>query len=175
MLQKDSLEPIGHELFREAWAVRITAPRSAILIGIAGLEVGLKHCIARLIPDSTWLVEHVPTPPLESMLKNYLPKLPVKNTIGGMTVPPSPRTLKAIKEGIEQRNRTAHRSEPPPDKMLVERVLLAVADVLWMLDFYCGESWALDHISADFREDLGLEPVVRQQAHVMSASATIRG
>jgi hypothetical protein len=36
-------EPLGHELLREAWFLRMTNPRSALVTGVAALEVGFKE------------------------------------------------------------------------------------------------------------------------------------
>src|SRR5438093_1519542 len=45
-----SQEPLGHELFREAWNLRIQSPRSSVLVGIAAVEVGVKHFVVGLDP-----------------------------------------------------------------------------------------------------------------------------
>lgn len=38
----NKVEPLGHELFREAWANKRSDPRSSLLMGITALEVGFK-------------------------------------------------------------------------------------------------------------------------------------
>jgi hypothetical protein len=35
-------EPLGQELFCEAWEIRKTNPRSSLVIGIAAVETGFK-------------------------------------------------------------------------------------------------------------------------------------
>src|SRR5262249_1245113 len=42
MMQQEVEEPLGHELFREAWGLRTENPRSALVLGIAAAEVGFK-------------------------------------------------------------------------------------------------------------------------------------
>jgi hypothetical protein len=71
-------EPIGHELFREAYEQARSNPRSALVIGIAAVETGFKDCVSTLVPDADWLVQNLPSPPLNRMLLEYLPQLPVK-------------------------------------------------------------------------------------------------
>lgn len=56
--------PLAHELWREAWHLRGTNPRSALLIGMAALEVGVKHYISAVLPDAQWLLEELPAPPV---------------------------------------------------------------------------------------------------------------
>jgi hypothetical protein len=53
-------EPIAHLLYREAFEERYENPRSALIIGMAALEVGLKRCLADRGPDARWLVESSP-------------------------------------------------------------------------------------------------------------------
>jgi hypothetical protein len=49
---------------------------------------------------------------------------------------------------------TVHAGGREPDPEFVERVLDAVADVLWMCDYYVGNEWALQHMSHDTRTAL---------------------
>jgi hypothetical protein len=79
LLAEEHQEPLGHVLFREAWEQRGTAPRSSLLLGIAAAEVGFKQHVARMLPEAAWLVENVPSPPLERMLADYFPTLPSRH------------------------------------------------------------------------------------------------
>jgi hypothetical protein len=47
--------PLYHDLFREAWEQCDSNPRSALVIGIAAAELGIKRCIGTLIPGAEWL------------------------------------------------------------------------------------------------------------------------
>jgi hypothetical protein len=69
LLRRGCVEPLGHELLREAWAQTDLNPRSALVIGISALEAGLKELISELVPDAEWLAKSAPTPPVVSMLK----------------------------------------------------------------------------------------------------------
>ena len=53
-------EPIGHELFLEAWELRKSNPRSALIIGMSAAEVGFKQCIGKLVRDAEWLATNAP-------------------------------------------------------------------------------------------------------------------
>ena len=59
LLTKGADEPICHALLREAWHQRTQNPRSALVIGIAAAEVGLKECITHLSPETRWLIENI--------------------------------------------------------------------------------------------------------------------
>lgn len=144
-------EPIGHSLFREAWHQRFQNPRSAIVIGIAALEAGVKQFIGILVPEARWLLEKTQVPPVVSMLKNYLSTLPVRNMIQGEIRVPPKHVRRTLARGVELRNKIVHvgrESIPIPLGDVIE-LLLAIQDVLWLLDFYQGFSWALDYVRPD--------------------------
>ena len=61
--------PLGHELFYEAWSLRHDSPRSSLMLGITAAEVGLKECIAILAPDTKWLINNLPSPPIQLLLR----------------------------------------------------------------------------------------------------------
>ncbi len=114
LIKAGNNEPLGHELFLEAWGLRSGNPRSALIIGMSAAEVGFKQCIGRLVPDAEWLANNAPTPPLDRMLSTYLPLLPAKLRIEGSVLKPSLRIRSAIKKGIEARNHTVHVGSEPP-------------------------------------------------------------
>jgi hypothetical protein len=156
LLSQDVAEPLGHDLFREAWELRDRNPRSALVIGVASLEVGFKNLVAELVPEAEWLVEKAPTPPLPSMLKNYLPKLPVKRTIEGGVLPPPSKLRKTIDEAVRRRNKVAHTSSAALEPEALKEWLLAIRDVLWLLDYYRGFQWASTHIREETKKQMGL-------------------
>jgi hypothetical protein len=144
-------EPIGHELFQEAWSQRTHIPRSSLLIGMTAAEVGVKSFIGDLVPDAEWLALHAPTPPLIQILTEYLPILPVRQHIKG-TVPFVPKViLESLKKGVNLRNKTAHAGESVKPDTLKE-ILQAVHDLLYLLDLYAGHAWALELISHETLE-----------------------
>jgi hypothetical protein len=156
LLSAGIAESLGHDLFREAWALRKSNPRSALVIGVASLEVGFKNFVAELVPDAEWLVEKVPTPPLVAMLKNYLPKLPVKCTFDGNALPPPKKLLNSIGKAVEERNHVAHTSSAALEPEALKEWLLAIRDVLWLLDYYRGFQWASTHVREETKKKMGL-------------------
>jgi hypothetical protein len=148
-------EPVSHELLREAYAIADHNPRSGLVIGIAACEIGVKLCISNLVPDAAWLVENVPSPPVEKMLREYLPELPARNRINGKVLPPPGRILEVIKKGVNLRNQIIHKGATVKPTTC-EEVFEAVRDVLWLCDYYSGYAWALNYVSSDTRKELGL-------------------
>jgi hypothetical protein len=88
MVESGDQEPVAHQLFREAWELRRSNPRSALAIGIAAAEIGVKDLIASLIPDTRWLVKETPSPPVVKILREYLPMLPVRGRLKDKTLKP---------------------------------------------------------------------------------------
>jgi hypothetical protein len=146
--------PIYQDLFLEAWEQRRTNPRSAIVIGMAAAELAVKRCIAELVPKAEWLATNVPSPPLERMLREYLPLLPARCLIGGTVRQPPATVMEILKKGVIIRNQLAHAGSTSPTADTAEEILRAVRDVLWLLDYYCGQEWALGHLTAPTRDAL---------------------
>ncbi len=147
-------EPTGHELLREAYNLKNENPRSALVIGMAAAEVALKEMISRLIPDTQWLVENLPSPPIDKILKNYLPILPIKNKILGKVLPPPKPIMVLIKEGMERRNKIVHVGKPTVNIDFLDKLFPAIEDLLWLLDYYSGFDWAMDHIRPETKTKL---------------------
>ncbi len=140
-------EPLGHELLREAWELQRFNPRSALVVGIAAAEAGIKQFIVEVEPGTRWLVENTQSPPLSDLLLHYLPKLLEDHDIRRPAKrPPNNPVMDALKEGVKLRNKVAHGVERPIDRELLARVLLAIRDILWMLDVYRGNDWARQHV-----------------------------
>ncbi len=155
-------EPLGHELFLEAWELRSRNPRSSLIIGMSAAEVSFKQCIGKLVPDAEWLASNVPTPPLDKMLSSYLPLLPARLTIEERVLKPPKSIRKAIEYGIRTRNLVVHVGGKPPKPKELKELLLCVRDLLYLLDGYCGFEWAFDNlreeIKQEMRKEFGLKP-----------------
>jgi hypothetical protein len=147
-------EPLGHDLFREAWEQKDTNLRSALTIGIAAAEIGLKQCVGKLAPDAKWLIENAPSPDLVKMLNEYLPLLNVQSKLKNNVFGPKSRLTDILKTGIQIRNQVVHGRSTTLTYEKLEEILLAVHDVLWILDYCCGYGWALNYVSMDIRSDL---------------------
>lgn len=144
-------EPVPHELWREAWNLRHSNPRSSLVIGVAAAEVGLKQLIATLVPNAKSLVENIPSPPLDTMIRKVLPDLPIR-----ADVEPSrraPRHLRtAIIAAVEDRNRIVHLGAMPRGDL--RGALLAIRELLYMFDMYSGHPWAADLLTEQTRSAL---------------------
>ncbi|MGH8245468.1 MAG: hypothetical protein ACREUU_03445, partial [Gammaproteobacteria bacterium] len=71
---------------------------------------------------------------------------------------PVPKSIfDTIRNRFNQRNELIHQGKAP-DREALKKFLAAVEDLLWMLDYYCGEDWALGYLSNEVRIELGLDP-----------------
>ena len=151
---RGEVEPICHTLFREAWEQRHTNLRSALVVGVAALELGVKDAMADLMPDTSWLLRHASTPPLTRMLKRWLPTVRAREMFEGKVLAPPPNVLRQVQQGIELRNSGVHVSGESPSSDDVVAFLEAARDVLWLLDYYRGNAWALDHMREATRQEM---------------------
>jgi hypothetical protein len=142
-------EPVAHQLFREAWALRRSNPRSALAIGMTAAEVGLKQLIATLVPNARWLTEEVPSPPIAKILRKYIATLPVKAYFRDKPLTPPKALITQIEKGVNARNKLLHVGKAPPNHDDLDEILRAVNDVLWICDLYAGEAWAGRHVSGN--------------------------
>lgn len=140
-------EPIAHALWREAWSLYMSSPRSALMIGVASAEVGFKELVALLMPDAKWLVENLASPPLERMLRDFLPQLPAKNRFEGKVLPPPKETLELLKKAILERNKTTHVGDTV-NRDRAKEILLMIRNLLWLFDYYGGHTWALAFVTS---------------------------
>jgi hypothetical protein len=142
-------EPLAHELFHEAWSLQIDNPRSSLIIGIAAAEVGIKSLIGFLVPEAEWLAFNSPSPPIEKILRNYLPLLPTKQSFNHAAPFIPKNVLKLLREAVEYRNQTTHagKTKDPISADTLKHTLIAVRDLLYILDVYAGHEWALNKLS----------------------------
>jgi hypothetical protein len=154
LLRCESIQPLHHDLFREAWQNQRLNPRSALVLGMAALEAGLKSTFCDLNESLRWILEHLPSPPVDKLLREYLPQIDARSRLHGKVLRPPNNVISAIKTGVEQRNRLVHGRQ---DSLSVEQVnpfLLAVRDTIYLMDFYRGHQWALEHLREDVRKQL---------------------
>jgi hypothetical protein len=149
LVQGRTEEPLGHQLFREAWNLRGSNPRSALAIGVAAAEVGLKKLIGSLVPHASWLLDELQSPSFSKISRNFLPKLPVKRRVIGKTLRPPNKLLNKLDRAIEHRNGLVHAGKSPPDNEELEEMLRAVYDFLYVCDVYGGSDWAQNYISRE--------------------------
>lgn len=63
LINKNVKPPLGHDLFCEAWHLRVDNSKSSLVIGIAAAESGFKDCVAILLPNAIGLSK-IPNRPL---------------------------------------------------------------------------------------------------------------
>lgn len=164
-----NIEPLPHTLLREAWEQRNSNPRSALVIGMTACEIGVKQSIANLIPGTEWLVENLPSPPIDRLVREYLPWLWNKSSkMPGYRKFPKD-VLNAIGDGMQARNKLAHTGKPfiSGKKQLLtdeqlEDLLLAIRDILWTIDYHAGHAWAVRHLRPATRDKMSNEPRVEE-------------
>jgi hypothetical protein len=153
-------EPLGHQLLREAREVSKTNDRSAMLIAYTALEVGVKQHVSKVAPAASWLAMNAPSPPLDRVIRDYLPILhsgnPKIDRWSGLK-----RNWSILKKFVEDRNKLAHKGEKPSCTM--EVYLRLVSNMLYSLDFLEGQDWARALIGKEWQEILGWEGLSRTE------------
>jgi hypothetical protein len=140
-------EPLGHQMFREAWSLRVTNPRSSLVIGVAAAEVGLKKLIGIIVPESTWLLDEIQSPPFGKLLRKYVPNLKIKAHFVGKKITPPGALMNLLDDAVAYRNKVVHAGRDAPDRDKLEEMLNAVEDFLWVCDVYSGRTWVSTFIS----------------------------
>jgi len=161
----DAAEPLGHELLREAQEAVQSAPRSALLLAASALEAGVKMHIARLSPETAWLMTEAPAPPVFKMLRDYLPQLHASK---GVALPEWGKLLSLFRQAEDLavcRNKLTHRGEMPDEVVTrMQRFLATVSDLLYVLDFIEGHKWARENVNLDTQRLLGWPTTRRKRA-----------
>ncbi len=145
MLNSEDYEPLGHELWHESWILRHNSPRSALVLGVSALEVGVKAFITKLVPPSEWLCFEMPAPPVVRILEEYLPKLPVKLKINEKAFIPE-IMIRTLRKAVNMRNTVAHKGIEISSDETLNEILTSIQMTLYLLDYYAGHSWALHNL-----------------------------
>ena len=130
--------PLGRSLLREAWRSQESNPRSALVMAIAAAETAVKQCIAGIVPDAAWLVERLPSPPLDQLVGKYLPTLP-SAAHGFERIPDAPRAwVSVLEKAVTRRNKTVHGRESSIQRDELDTLLRTVAELLEFLELHSG-------------------------------------
>lgn len=166
----DEGAPVYHSLLIEAIGQFGNNPRSALIMSVAALEAAAKRCISELIPQTTWLLDNMPSPSVFKILRDYIPTLPARNLINGKVV--IPKAIRScIQDGVEIRNKIIHVGEIPEKEQESKgytryrqnlrretySLLFAIRDMVWLLDYYQGQAWALDYVRKSTLESMNIE------------------
>ncbi len=126
MIAEGRQEPLHQSLLREADSFRGTNPRSALVIGVTAAEVSVKTLVSNLAPATSWLVQHLPSPPIAKILEEYLPTC----------CPREPRLLgadllKQPKVAVNLRNDLVHGARETIDGEALASAFRTVSDVVY--------------------------------------------
>jgi hypothetical protein len=135
-------QPLSQELFREAAEQKSENPRSCLVLGVAAAEVGFKHLVGSLVPDAKWLADNVPSPPLVTMLKDYMPMLPTEARLNGVKPKVPDKLIVTLKKAVLLRNQVVHGKTPKISSETLQEILEAIHDCLYLFDCYNGHGWA---------------------------------
>ena len=142
-LQPELSVPPGHELLFEAEELGPKYTRSTLVLSLAAIEVGVKRLIATLVPGSEWLVEHLPSPPLASIIEDYLPTLPVRGQLPGTERPdPKEALLRDVRKAARLRNELVHTGAGGIDFAWLDGWLELCSSLLYAFDCFSGRAWA---------------------------------
>jgi hypothetical protein len=147
--EKNGEEPLGRQLFREAWNQRVSHPRSALVIGVGAVEVGLKTLFGTLAPAKRRKLKRRKLSEMLRNLRESLPTLPIKARLLGKTIAPPSNLITKLQTAVQRRNAVVHAGEAPPHRTELEEMLRAVDDFLWICDLYVGHLWVAGYISRD--------------------------
>lgn len=152
--ESDSNEPIAHELLREARLLALSGSyRSGLLMAATAIETAVKDHVGKLRPDTHWILQNLPSPPIEKMLRKYVPELhadSVEISDWKLLAP----LWKACGKLFEARNATAHVGADADGQSMRQHIQTA-SDVLYILDVLAGSLWARQRVSIELREVLG--------------------
>lgn len=146
-------QPLGHQMLREAQFLQSSNPRISIVVAISALEVAVKECISKLNPESNWLVENLPSPEVRKLINEYIPKL-VNKSIHKNILPLPDALDRTIKKGVSARNKIVHLGHQAPSRESTDKILVAINDVIWLLDYLGGHDWALEYMSRNAVEQV---------------------
>lgn len=153
-IESDIIEPLGHTLLREAATLFQDSPRSSILIMVTALETAIKTHISRIVPDTSWLMEEISSPPIFKILRDYIPLI---NRNCGRELDfweklqPS---IKKVQKLVELRNKIAHTGKIPIDANSIGDNIELVSDFLYILDVLDGHEWAKSLVNTKLRKTL---------------------
>lgn len=154
-LEASEDEPLYQNLIREAESLLESNPRSAVAIGATAAEVAVKALVSKLAPQTSWLIQNLPSPPIIRILEEYLPAL---------LLPGTPRfdvvLIKNLKVAVLLRNDLIHGAKANPEPTEAASALATFRDIAWLCDYFSGVAWAANRVSQRFREAMNIPTTV---------------
>lgn len=145
---------ISHNIYREAYNQRVERRTSSLVVSITALENSVKSYIASTVPNSEWLIENIPSPPVVNIMRHYIPKIYESRNNRSIMMPSS--LLNRLGEVIKHRNKVVHGLPFWRLKKSVfdlDSFLQDVKDALYLLDYLSGYEWAYDHLSDKTKDE----------------------
>ena len=107
---------------------------TAIVLAVEAVEVAVKTCIIHFDNKAKWLIENVPSPPLEKMLKEYVKSLIPKDA------PEIPKELinHSLHDAIIVRNKIVHSGNCTIETKRTKCLVHDIGKILAYIDFYIG-------------------------------------
>lgn len=153
-LEASEDEPLYQSLLREAESLLENNPRSAVAIGATAAEVAVKALVSKLAPQTSWLVQNLPSPPIFRIVEEYLPHL----------LPGAPRfdvgLIKNLKVAVSLRNELIHGAKANLKSSEVTSALATFRDIAWLCDYFSGMAWAANRVSEGVRAAMSLPTTV---------------
>jgi hypothetical protein len=137
-------EPIHNDLLLEAYnSYRLNNNRSAFLIAYSSLEIGIKNMISEFVPEISWIISEMQSPPLQKLLSDDLINI-IKNDAGKELF--SSLDLKKIRIKLQKlgqtRNELAHGRKVDIKKDEVLEILDYTKNFNRMIDNIRGYHWS---------------------------------
>jgi hypothetical protein len=139
LVEQGASESLERQLFREASNLRASFPKAALVIGVAGAEIGFRRLVGKIGGRT----------PITRLLKRYWPHPRPIPTIQGIQIKASTVLLDSLLIGIQARNEVVHNGSAAPNPDDLREILRNIGQLLWIWDFYSGHVWAVEHLSAN--------------------------
>lgn len=158
-VQLGNSEPLGHELLREAASLKNEYPRSSMLIAISAAETAIKQCIVALQPETKWLIENMASPDILKLFREYIPKIAIKQSRKQLSVPTN-TVLSPLRKSIQIRNLISHGGTCNLKESNVTSTLRVIKNFLYILDYYMGNEWAIEHLDKDVKLEMRVDDAI---------------
>ncbi|WP_080239042.1 hypothetical protein [Spirosoma rigui] len=139
LLDSKISEPLYADILIEAKSQSSAAKRSAYILAVAALEIGVKQIIIKFKPDTSWLLDNIQSPPIEKLLREYLPQI-----AGGIVL--SEETLKEVRNIVSDRNVMSHKGSFNLSFIQFHERINLINDLLRLFDKLSGNKWAEKYI-----------------------------
>ena len=137
-MNNGQIAPIYPRIYYEAVNNLSNNPQTAIVLAVESVEVAVKTCISHFDEKAKWLIDNIPSPPLEKMLKEYV------TTLIPVRMPPIPKELinHSLHDAVVARNKIVHSGLYQISKKEALVLIEDIGRILAYLEYYMGCDWA---------------------------------